>query len=58
MIRFCQRLHDLPRILNALPGQADNAGQHRREFDVGVLQRLLQALDVAGLLADQLFARA
>jgi hypothetical protein len=47
-----QRLQDRP------PAQAHDVGQHRAELEVGVLQRLLQALDVAGLLADQLLAGA
>jgi hypothetical protein len=40
---------------SARPG---DVGQHRGEFEVGVLQRLLQPLHVAGPLADQLLAGA
>ena len=35
---------------------AHDVGQHRGELEVGVLQRLLQPLHVAGLLAHELFA--
>ena len=37
---------------------AHHVGEHRIQFDVGVLQRLLHAQHVARLLANQLFARA
>jgi len=47
-----QRLDDRP------PAFAHDVGQHRAELDVGVFQRLLQPLHVAGLLAHQLLARA
>jgi hypothetical protein len=40
------------------PAHPRDVGQHRGELDVGVLQRLLQPLDVAGALADQLLAGA
>ena len=39
-------------------GQTDDVGDHRVELDVGVLQRLLQALDMAAALAHQLLAGA
>ena len=39
-------------------GQADDIGDHRIELDVGIFQRLLQPLDMAGPLADQLLAGA
>ena len=42
----------------ARPTDAHDLGQHRGELEVGVLQRLLDALDVAGLLAHQLLAGA
>jgi hypothetical protein len=47
-----QRLQDRP------PAQARDVGQHRGELEVGVLERLLQPLHVAGPLADQLLAGA
>src|SRR4051812_48492117 len=40
------------------PAPPRDVGQPRAELDVGVLQRLLQPLDVAGALADQLLAGA
>jgi hypothetical protein len=39
-------------------GQTHDVGDDRVELDVGVLQRLLQALDVAAALAHQLLAGA
>ena len=39
-------------------GLTHNLGQHRAELQVGVLQRLLDALGVAGLLAHELLAGA
>src|SRR5215472_10067946 len=40
------------------PAPADNVGDDRVELDVGALQRLLQPLDMTGLLPDQLLAGA
>ena len=37
-------------------GQADDVGNHRVEFDVGVFQRLLDALDVTAPLPHELLA--
>jgi len=46
------------RLEDGAAARSNHVAQHRGELDVGVLQRLLQALDVAGLLTDELLARA
>ena len=47
-----QRIDDRPTAF------AHDVGNHRIQLDVGVFERLLQPLDMAGLLADQFVARA
>jgi len=45
--------------LDHRPGAlAHNVGDHRIQFDVGILEGLLHALNVAGRLTHQLLARA
>ena len=46
------------RLEHRAAAHAHDVGQHRGELEVGVLQRLLDPLDVAGLLAHQLLAGA
>ena len=46
------------RIQHRPPALAQHIGKHRVELDIGVLQRLVDALRVARLLAHQLFAGA
>ena len=43
---------------NAASAQAQDVGHHRIQLDVGVLQRLLNALDMAATFAHDLFAGA
>jgi len=46
------------RVQDGAAGNTHDLGQHRAELEVGVLQRLLQPLHVAGLLAHRLLAGA
>ena len=43
---------------NGAAGHAHDLGQHRGQLEVGVLQRLLDTLNVAGLLTHELLAGA
>ena len=43
---------------DAATAEAQDVGHHRIELDVGILQRLLDALDMAGALAHHLLAGA
>jgi len=46
------------RVQDGAATLAHDLGQHRAELEVGILQRLLDALHVTGLLAHQLLAGA